>query len=143
MSATELLSCPFCGTKPEWVHKVHPSGVPGIKCPHCQFILKSDRRDKVIALWNHRVGGEPNPPVKKGKIKISSSIVETKNGTKYIWKINGKIASIREYRNGEMFMKFIRCIHCAVKFHESTELFMGEHDTFTITCPHCGQGNSR
>jgi Lar family restriction alleviation protein len=55
INENNLKPCPFCGNKPIVVHKVHPSGVPGIKCIPCNYIIKADREDKVAGMWNSRV----------------------------------------------------------------------------------------
>lgn len=49
-----LLPCPFCDTEPIWIHQAHPSGLPGIKCPHCNIVMKEDRIDKTVGMWNKR-----------------------------------------------------------------------------------------
>lgn len=54
MTADKLLPCPFCNEQPEIVHKAHPSGLPGIRCMNCNFIVKQDREDKTIGFWNRR-----------------------------------------------------------------------------------------
>jgi Lar family restriction alleviation protein len=54
MTTENLLPCPFCGTQPEWINEALSDSHYYIKCPHCQFVMKQDRRDKVIGFWNNR-----------------------------------------------------------------------------------------
>jgi hypothetical protein len=51
-----LLPCPFCGTEPEWINEAVPDGHYYIRCPHCHIVMKEDRRDKVVGMWNTRKG---------------------------------------------------------------------------------------
>lgn len=53
-----LLPCPFCNTQPEWVNQALADSHFYIKCPHCQFTMKQDRKDKVIGFWNRREAAE-------------------------------------------------------------------------------------
>ena len=54
MTTENLLPCPFCETQPIWINETLSDGHYYIKCPHCQFTMKQDRRDKVIGFWNTR-----------------------------------------------------------------------------------------
>jgi Lar family restriction alleviation protein len=54
MKTDRLLDCPFCGSRPIWINETIPDGHYYIKCPHCHIIMKEDRRDKVIGMWNRR-----------------------------------------------------------------------------------------
>lgn len=51
-----LLPCPFCGSSPEWINEAIADSHYYIKCPNCHIIMKEDRRDKVIGMWNNRIG---------------------------------------------------------------------------------------
>lgn len=52
--ASKLLPCPFCGSEPMWINETLADSHYYIKCPTCQIIMKADRRDKAIGLWNTR-----------------------------------------------------------------------------------------
>lgn len=51
---SNLLPCPFCGSQPEWINEALEDSHFYIKCPECKFVMKRDRRDKVIGYWNNR-----------------------------------------------------------------------------------------
>lgn len=53
-STDDLLPCPFCDGRPEWVGIRHPDSRFRLKCFNCRFYLIDDRRDKVVSLWNSR-----------------------------------------------------------------------------------------
>lgn len=53
-----LLPCPFCNTQPEWINQALADSHYYIRCPHCQFTMRQDRRDKVIGFWNRREAAE-------------------------------------------------------------------------------------
>lgn len=55
ITTTNLLPCPFCGTDPEWINEALADDHFYLRCPHCQYVMKQDRRDKVIGFWNRRV----------------------------------------------------------------------------------------
>lgn len=53
----KLLPCPFCGGKPH--ESVFFCGLarPGhyeIKCINCSIVIRQDRQDKLIGMWNTR-----------------------------------------------------------------------------------------
>lgn len=49
-----LLPCPFCSSQPEWINEAKADSHWYIRCPHCRIVMKADRRDKVIGMWNTR-----------------------------------------------------------------------------------------
>lgn len=55
MKTDNLLPCPFCGTQPEWINEAIADDHFYIRCPNCHIVMKEDRRDKVIGMWNTRV----------------------------------------------------------------------------------------
>lgn len=66
----DLLDCPFCGGRPEWINLEHPCGVPALQCPECQFSMQQDRRDKTWFYWNRRPKNNSEQPIsEEGKDK--------------------------------------------------------------------------
>lgn len=59
----DLLDCPFCGGRPEWINLEHPCGVPALQCPECQFSMQQDRRDKTWFYWNRRPKNNSEQPI--------------------------------------------------------------------------------
>jgi hypothetical protein len=53
-SESNLLPCPFCHSQPEWINEALADSHFYIRCPHCHIVMKEDRKDKVIGMWNTR-----------------------------------------------------------------------------------------
>jgi hypothetical protein len=49
-----LLPCPFCNDIPSWINEANGDSHYYIKCFTCGIVMKADRRDKVIGIWNTR-----------------------------------------------------------------------------------------
>lgn len=49
-----ISGCAFCGNLPTWINEAIPDSHYYLKCEECQFVMKADRRDKVVAMWNRR-----------------------------------------------------------------------------------------
>lgn len=65
-----LLPCPFCGSQPEWINEVLADSHFYIKCQNCHIIMKEDRRDKVIGMWNNRKQSSGNSEQLEDQEKI-------------------------------------------------------------------------
>lgn len=52
--SSKLMPCPFCASSPEWINEAIPDSHYYIRCPNCHIVMKEDRRDKVIGMWNNR-----------------------------------------------------------------------------------------
>ena len=95
----EALPCPFCGETPHWANEAMSDSHYYIRCITCQVIIKADRRDKVIGLWNTRFKKE-NERTFKDALEFQEDLEkkESKNGysieydesqyeDKYFWRI--------------------------------------------------------
>ena len=49
----EILPCPLCGNRDIYFGQLPPEFF--IKCIPCGLIVKQDRRDKVVGIWDQRV----------------------------------------------------------------------------------------
>jgi Lar family restriction alleviation protein len=67
----ELIPCPFCGSDPEWINEALADSHFYIRCSHCRFVMKEDRRDKVIGMWNTRTD--------HGFRTIAKEVIQRKN----------------------------------------------------------------
>lgn len=71
--AKELSPCPLCGSDPEWINQALADSHFYIKCPHCHIVVKEDRRDKAIGIWNRRVESESlRKEIAELKIQLSN-----------------------------------------------------------------------
>lgn len=62
-----LQPCPFCGFDPEWIKEALSDGHYYIRCPHCRFVMREDRRDKVIGMWNRREASSRTAEIEQEK----------------------------------------------------------------------------
>lgn len=98
MTAVDLLPCPFCGAQPEWVNEALADSHYYIRCPHCQFIMKQDRRDKVIGFWNNRAQtsiANELAPFKLGEL-FDSSITPLLQQALNKWGVDSQVEMIIE-----------------------------------------------
>lgn len=51
---SNIKPCPFCGTQPEWYGEAISDGHYTLRCPNCHCMIREDRRDKTIGMWNNR-----------------------------------------------------------------------------------------
>ncbi|OQB12814.1 MAG: hypothetical protein BWY15_02108 [Firmicutes bacterium ADurb.Bin193] len=51
---SNIKPCPFCGTQPEWYGEAISDGHYALRCPNCHCMIREDRRDKTIGIWNNR-----------------------------------------------------------------------------------------
>lgn len=87
-----LLPCPFCGSQPEWINEALADSHYYIRCPHCHIVMKEDRRDKAIGIWNYRqpplappVAGE-NKPENPDKKHFDKMLLK-----ELVWKLDREI----------------------------------------------------
>lgn len=96
------LPCPFCGNQPSWYGEALEDDHFYIKCDTCQFVIKADRRDKVIGIWNNRIlKNQIEDELKRlAHIKLHLAESETKKdhrieGLKFVLELMSKPISLR------------------------------------------------